>query len=367
MVLMACPESYGVQVIDGKRVPENLGSERGHEIHEVMSEYVNHCVKKRVPSDWGAFDKLASRKGAEARQILQPLRDGHIIDYRNVVGTELTLSLDEYFQPVSEKAAFQGTLDCLYDLGEGKALIVDYKSHPGPFEADTPQCHLYPLLVFQAYAHIESVEMSLVFVRYKKCVRSVTFSRTDVPFLIDYVQAFRERQVDIHQTGRNALKALPGSHCAYCPRLADVTCPIKEFNPAATHTPEERLRFNIWASQLAVQNTAALKSYVTASEKNVMVTDGNGVEYEYGAWPAVVLEFPLRETHQELERWQKTTREDLISKQVVGATKLKQALKAAKRRDLADAIANHTDPKGTAKWGVKRGGKEEEDEDDDRS
>jgi hypothetical protein len=390
--LLACEELYIAVVIQGRRPPANLGSERGTEVHDVMWRYITLCVIRNIPSDWAALDRLAAAKGPEAREICQNLRDSYVVNWRHSMGAELTLRLDHLFQPTEdpELAAFEGTLDHLEnDLLAGAAgsdaLITDFKTHPAPFEPDTIQAHLYSLLVLQTYAHVERVKFELVFARYQKCRRSVTYTRADVPALIEYMQGYRERQVDLHRRWDNicnprwatiplraveTVRALPGPHCQYCPRLADVSCPIAEFNPALTRTPEDRLRFNVWAAHLKAQNDEVLKAVVIGTEKNITIADGNGARYEYGAWPTVKLEFPLRQTYMELEAWHQQTGEDLMPALVVGATKLKQLLGARKRKDLADELANIATPKPGAKWGVRSQdspGPEEDADDGDNS
>jgi PD-(D/E)XK nuclease superfamily len=353
--LLACEVLYATVVIAGQATPPSLANYRGQEIHDVMAKYIRGCAEQRRPSWWPFFDQLARARGPEARQILRGLRNHYVVDFDHHLGAEQKLRLDHNFQPCGERgdtAAFEGTLDHLLGyVTQGK--IEDFKSHPAPFEAKTPQAHLYPLLVLQHYPEFEQVTFELVFVRYRNCRRAVSWRRSDIPELIDYMQAFRERQVDLHARADDA-EATPGAHCQYCPKLADVTCPVAEFNPHATHSPEERLRFNIWASQLKAQNNEVLRSYVNASDENVTITDGKGQRYEYGCWDHASTVYPLAKVYHELLEWKRERGEDLVPRMRVGATELKQMLKAKKRADLAERIGRHLVPVNTPRWGVKK-------------
>lgn len=367
---MACEELYATVAIENVVMPSNLGSDRGTQVHDVMAQYIRHCVARRIPSDWAALDRFALDKNAQARQILQGLRSEYVVNWAGSRGAELTLSLDSQFQPVVLGAVeayselrMQVTLDHLI-TADGIGEIEDFKTHPAPFEADTIQSKLYPLVAFQHYADLEEITFKLIFVRYRKCARTVHYTRQDVPELIDYVQGFLERQMDIHRrearesSTHRLLNVIPGPHCQYCPHLVQNSCPIGDFNEHVTHRPEEWLKFVIWSRQVQSRAKEVLKAYVGAHEKGVTVTDGNGETSEFNAWPSVSLEYPLRPTYEKLEEWRKATGEDLRPKLTVGATQLRAILKSRRRADLADELANVADPVSGSTWGVKVGKKE---------
>lgn len=380
--LLACDELYAVIVVDGREMPANLSSDRGTQVHDVMWQYINHCVARSIPSDWAALDRFAAAKRADARLILQSLRANYKVDWQHSIGAELKLGMDRNFQPTFEGVTrfdagsdpvhpppprFQVTLDHLL-IDENRGYIDDFKTHPGPFEADTIQSHLYPLAALQHFGNIDYVTFRLRFVRYRDCVREVTYSRNDVPDLIEYVQAFAARQVDLHRRvakDRSQIEAMPGPHCQYCPKLVEMSCPIAEFNEHATHTPQEWLRFLVWSKQMQVKALTVLRSRVAASEQNVKVLDGHGETYEFGNWPTVKISYPLIDTLEQLEQWKAKTGEDLRPKLEIGATGLRPLLKAIKRRDLADEIANVATPETGGKWSVRVAGQDVKEEEED--
>lgn len=362
--LLACDELYAAVEIQGQRMPANLASSRGTEVHSVMWEYITHCVQRTIPSDWGALDRFAAKKGAEPRQILRNMRDNYVVDYEGSMGAELTLSLDAQFQPCEnrvEKARYQVTIDHLRSTGP-KGTIEDFKTHPAPFEPDTIQAHLYPLVAFQTYSFLEEITFALNFARYPKCWRNKVWTREQVPFLMEYVQSLAERQADLHQrfAAKAELEAMPGPHCQYCPKMVGITCPIAKFNEHVTHTPKEWLQYLIWSTEMQKKARSVLKSAVVATEQEIQSVDGHGTPYVFNSWPAATIEYPLVETTDALLQWRQMSGEDLRPFMRVGSTELKNKMKAKKRAALVELIANVADPQPTTRWGVKVAGKEQE-------
>jgi hypothetical protein len=209
------------------------------------------------------------------------------------------MSLDENLDPTDASdvvesesgdsglpAAFQGTLDVILTFREeSKIGIDDAKSHPRPFDpAETLQGEMYALLCFQHFPWVMEVNFRLVFVRYHNLVRDVTYTREDVPKLIETVKAARARQRMIHEdydAGRE-IEAIPGAHCVYCSLLSNRGCPISEFNPLMQLSPEDRLRFHLWYSAFSAVNNKALKDVVQGTGRNVILRDYNGKIYSYG-------------------------------------------------------------------------------------
>jgi hypothetical protein len=325
----ACPHSYGVQVIEGHQMPGGLQSVRGLEIHRVMSRYIAHCVARKVPADWGEFDRLALGAGQEAATILDGLRDNYLVDYEHVYDTEFSLSSDE------GNAA--GTLDVLLKLSRTKAKIEDFKSHPRPFEPNTDQAMRYSFLVFENFPSVEEVEFELVFVRYSRCRRSVTFTRTeDYLKLRQQMLNSRKRQEEIHAAydAGKPLPALPGNHCQYCPLLQRPNgCPIGNFNPNTSATPEQWGRRLVLLKQQEAVAKRVLKDAIDASGLPVELQDGNGRVTRIGFKDHDSTQFPLLPTVQALFRHRDAFPEDVewIEKLFVSSTKLKSYLKAKKR------------------------------------
>lgn len=334
--VMSCPKSYETQVIESRTMPSGLQSARGTEIHKVMSLYVRHCWQRKVPADWEAFDRIALGVGVEAAEILDGMRDSYLVDFEHVYDTELKLAW----------ASYEGTLDVLLFPTPGKAEIKDYKSHPRPFDCEkTFQAKFYPLLVFLAFPEVEEVEFEYVFVRYSHCTRSVTYTRSDVPKLRQIAESARKRQREIHE--RYLLDepnpAYPGRHCQYCPLLQSLTaCPISEFNPQAQPSLEERARFAVWLGEVKKVNDQVLHDAVDATGQPVRFSDANGRVTEIGYNPHESFIFPAVDTMLAINDYIEATPDDAewVSKLVLGASKLKQYLKAKKRSFLHQHITD---------------------------
>jgi hypothetical protein len=297
--MMSCPKFYVTAVIEGKSLPGSLDSWRGTEIHRTMAAYLSYCALHGVSADLEAFSRFSRGAGPQAAKILAGLRDGFEVDYQHLFATELTLALDEKFEPTNlpaemegivkendAPAHYQGTLDGVYLFPEqAKVRIDDFKSHPRPFDpADKPQGKEYALFIFKHFPWAEVVTFRLVFVRYRKVTREVTFTRDQVPALVEALSAARDRQKSLHEryeAGQD-IEAVAGAHCFYCPLLTNVQCPIAQFNPQAQYTPAERLNFNLWYAQFSSANSAAMRQFVTETGRPIVLRDYNGKAYTYG-------------------------------------------------------------------------------------
>lgn len=308
--IMACPTFYVETFIKGRKQPGGLDSARGTQIHHVLSQIASWCAARGIGQDLQAFDSFARGVGPQAERILAGLRDGYSVDHKHLLATELPMSLDESLQPTRLAEAmegfcpdsqlpvsYEGTLDALYLFrDEYRAEIHDAKSHMKPFQPDdTLQGRMYALFVFQHFAWINEVKFRLIFVRYKNLYREVVYTRSDVPMLIDVVKAARARQLMLHEdyAANRDIEAIPGPYCGYCPMLANRTCPISEFNPAMQLSPSDRLKFNLWYSAFSRVNNAALKDYVQATGKPVILRDYNKKSYVYGPQEKEANVYPL--------------------------------------------------------------------------
>jgi hypothetical protein len=297
--LTSCPTLYVESVIKGNAQPGGMDSARGRQVHEVGSKYVNHCALQRVSSDLAAFDRFASGVGPLAARILGGMRDSYEVDFAHVLGTELTLSLDGKFLPTKvvpaiagtcvdtgEEAEVVGTLDALYAFPDERAMrIDDLKTHPHPFDpAEKLQGKTYALLVFLHWQWVQTITFRLIFVRYRKVTREVTFTRDQIPELIAAITAARDRPKKIHADyeAGNEIEALAGNHCHYCPLLTNAACPIAKYNPAMQLTMQQRLNFNLWYSAFSRANNAAMKAYEQETGKPIVLRDYNGKAYVYG-------------------------------------------------------------------------------------
>lgn len=349
----ACPRAYAEIYINGKVQPDSIPSERGSDIHRVMSRYVDYCVRERTESDWIKFNELASAAGPVAGPILDGLRDSYEVDWQHVYGTEITLRLAEDFEPCAppvemavqkyrlheEDAAYEGTLDAILLSNDGtRAKIVDYKSHPAVFEADSFQSTLYPFMLFKHLPDLETITFELVFVRYTNCVRTVTWKRTDMPEMQATISRARERQRITHENPDDAL-ALPCKSCTYCPLAKNLTCPIADWNEYTTLSNSDRLRAIEFYRRMRSLHMPVLKAHAEVNGP-ISYRDGNGRVYEYGPQEVPSTRYPLdRTTIQVLDDYSAATGESWESWNLdISSTALKAKLKAKKRTTLREVF-----------------------------
>lgn len=361
---MACPHSYLIQ-IEGVRMPESDVSHRGTQVHHVMAQYVRECTGRKITSDPKLFDQLAKAVGSEAGGILDGMRDNHPVDWQHVLATEIVLALDEDFMPTyfwvdehgevrtdvrgvkieripgveySEKpAAYIGTLDVLM-LANIAALVRDYKSHWRPFDPDTFQSKLYPLLVLQHFTQVEKVTFELIFVRYRNVRRQVSFERENMVGLMREVERARQRQIEYHEAkaADRDVPVLPGDHCQYCVLLHNLQCPIRESNPSANVPIEERLRFQIWADKMREANMPIIKSFVDANDP-LTVTDANGTRYTANYHEKESEVYLALETVAMCMEWNDANggmEKAFLAGLTISSSSIKSKLKANKRADL---------------------------------
>jgi hypothetical protein len=290
-----------------------MESARGNQVHKAGAAYAAWCAHKGVAMDLEAFDQFAQGAGPAAAKILVGMRESFQIDFAHLLATEVPMSLDENFQPTdvamsieSESGdsglppVYSGILDTLYLIREEAEIdIDDLKTHPRPYDPSDPdkslQGKMYALFAFQHFLWAMKVKFRLIFVRYKNLVREVTYTREDVPMLIESVKAARSRQLMIHadyEAGRE-IEAMSGAQCIYCPLLSNRSCPIAEYNPQMQLTPSDRLRFNLWYSAFSKVNNKSLKEFVDGTGRNVIVKDYNGRAYSYGPVESESAVFPL--------------------------------------------------------------------------
>lgn len=361
-------------------MPSGLDSTRGTQIHKTMAMYLSHCARKGVGVDLDAFDQFSRGAGSQAAKILIGLRDGFVVDHDHLLATEVKMSLDEFFHPTEVadeiediavdsglEPAYEGTLDGLSVFrSEYRILIDDFKSHVRPFEpSDKPQGKQYALFVFQHFSWVQTVTFRLIFVRYKNLTREITYTREQLPELIDSVRSARARQQMLHDDyeAERDIEAIPGPHCQYCPLLANRECPIAEMNYEMQLTPEDRLKFNIWYGIFSRVNNTVLKDVINATGRAVVLRDYNGKIYKYGPVEKESKVYPLfrKSAGGGLLRdhagnpilpiidllldhiYVNPDDTEWITKLVISGTKLESALKAKSRVDIHQSISDTAD------------------------
>lgn len=298
-MLMGCKKNYVTQIIQGRKQPGGLESRRGNEVHHTGSQYFSGCARKGVAMDLDMFDELSKGAGPVAARILSGMRDSYQVDFSALLATEIRMSLDENFEPTDISAeldgvcadtgmppCYSGTLDGLYMYrDQSRSAVHDLKTHPKPFDPDeTLQAKMYCVFVMKHFPWVEQVLFRLIFCRYKNLVRECTFTRADLPKLIESMRAARDRQKVIHleyDAGKE-IEATGNDGCFYCPLLSDRECPILRENPDAQGEPSEWLSSALVYSAYARVNNARMKAWVQGNGKPILLKDYNQKCFTYG-------------------------------------------------------------------------------------
>jgi hypothetical protein len=346
---MACETLYVCKHVQCARVAESEPAARGIEIHEVLATYINHLVAARCSTDLELFDALMKGTGTEAREVLEKFRDNHAFDPEKILTTELHIALDENFVPIERFGAdgqiadYEGTLDLVMLHSLTEAEIDDWKSYYQVIDADTFQSKFYPLLLMCLNPSLERVEFVLEFVRYGVS-RCAEYTRKDLPWLKELAQRERARQRKLHELvsfGDRDLKASPGRHCTWCPLLLN-GCPVAETNPYSQMTTEERLRFALWLQEAEKQNTKVLKDLMV-ERGPIRYRDGNQGEYLADFVPVEKKFYPYRNAVSILDEWFRAHLDEQWLREKLTVSGLASALKAEKRAELAQKLAEVVD------------------------
>lgn len=364
---LRCPTSYVAQVIEGKRTPESIASDRGSEIHRILARYAEHCASVRRGADWTFFDEIVEAVCPEAAPILDNIRDNWTMDFQHIYQTEIRLRLDEDLNPTileeqpdgsvvsseedalntgiaysDEPAAHAGTLDVLLLEDDQTAIVDDYKSHPQAFDPTTYQAMLYPYMVLKHFPEVRRVLFRLKFARFAKLERVTDWTREDMPEMESRLRQARAVQKRVHRDYvlDKERQVIAHSGCQYCPLAANLSCPMGEFNPQIAVSIEKRANFNRWATFVSKQNTEVMKNRVQATGVPIRVTDGVGDVWEYGAQEMAKRVYPLDQTLiQILDGYSEASGEDWGKmKLAVSSTTLRPKLDTKKRAALKDVI-----------------------------
>lgn len=406
---LACPFLYVESYVRRRHEPPNPYAERGQQIHLAIETYLRHLVATNQPSDFTFFAQLLDTGYLpEAVELLEGMRDTLIMDPQRVLAVEPYLALDEEMNPVDVDpaapphmlqdnppagVAFAGIPDLLVCPDAVTVDCFDWKSQFQIFDPETFQAQYYPMLIFMNYPGVQKINFHLYFVRYN-AIRSVEYTReADLDRLVRRAKRERARQLQLHfasdliegkmpddpmrEIGEEMTKAMPGGHCVYCPRLGssqalvsigdapaadNPACPIAGINPYTTQTPEDRLRFAVWASQAAKANAEVLREFVKAGGAVEFIGTDN-VRWAAEYMPTEKRILPALPTIALLQKWDAEHPDDqLCPKARIGRTELGSPLKAKKRAALAAEIGTVEITEQTTKWHI--GKRDDEDEEE---
>jgi hypothetical protein len=346
---MACETLYVRKHVQRVKVADSAPAARGTEIHQLLATYINRLVASRRSTDLETFDALVSRASAETRQGLEKFRGNHAFDPERILATELRIALDRDFEPIAEaglrepEVEYEGTLDLVMLDSLTAAEIDDWKSYYQIIDADTFQSKLYPLLLMCLNPSLQRVKFVLEFVRYGAS-RYVEYARGDLSWLKELARTEKARQRKLHDlaaSGERDLKASPGRHCTWCPLLLN-GCPVAKTNPYSQMTAEERLRFALWLEEAEKQNTKVLKDLVV-EHGPICYRDGNEREYLADFVPVEKRFYPYGDAISILEEWFRVHPEEGALRDRLTISGLSSAVKAEKRRKLAQELAGVVD------------------------
>lgn len=381
--LLACEHAYNLVHIQGLKPMDTIESERGTQVHEVLAPYAVHCSEKRVPADYLYLDSLLDRVGEQAAEVLQVCRENLEIDWENFWAAEIPMGLDKHFKPThsydhksnrielwegwgiessGEEPAYCLIADQLLIMpSETEGGVIDYKTHPRQFPADTFQGKLYVLAYFMHMPKLRQVVFTLKFVRYANVFTQAVYLRSDVPAMMEAVKRVRGHQLEIHEKVQQGmpLAVHGGSHCQYCPASKGdpAECPMLATNPALLSAPQRlswRLAFDVWNRN----NNQAMQQWVDGTGESIHTMDANGNNYTFGPESKKKTLYPLFAPNESggfdmpivdaLVDWAQGNPSDLVPKRRtekpwftqlrIGGTELSRYLKAKKREVVHNAI-----------------------------
>lgn len=325
---LACPASYVYSEVYDYKGLDNEYSIFGSEAHAILFNWAAHNWREKSQvTDQIHLETMLRCASHECAEMLRHFLDNFTLEWKNIVALEKhMLGGDD----------LEGTLDALLKEGSSHYRIIDYKTQHQVVEAKTFQSKLYPVLVFLNYPDAKTVDFTMAFTRYG-CVRSVSYTRADMPALMELIQASRTRQLAMHENPQAYEKeAVPGKVCIHCPLLRMRECPIEGRNPMEMD-PSERLQWQEYLKRAAKANDLVLKDLAmygdVKAEANGRQLKGGFVLKEtkqYPAGPALVL----------LNNWKETTdgADDLIADLHFSRSSLATKLKAKKRAILDQAM-----------------------------
>jgi len=364
--LLACPLFYVQQIIKGKDAPESIAAVRGRVVHAILCKYVRELSRAGLSKRPEYFDTLLHGLPADAREILEQQRDRIEINPEEIYMAELYCAMSDDFRPwkktmlagIEEEngpRAYESTLDLVLVKDPSAATIIDWKSQFQAVDPDTFQARLYSLQLFMLNPQFEKVTFELRFVRWGGKARAVAFNREDVPKLQAEARRYREMQIQLHKEASEdgfEPRVFAGAHCVYCPLLGN-GCPVEE-NPAEDVTT---------SMQKVLYYRLALKKFEPIVKEHcnafgpVTHKDGAGNVYE-AFWDTTEEKKISIDALPVIQKWAKAREKDFL--EYITLSGISGKLKAKKRADLADAVANFVTMKVKPKFRIGRAGETED-------
>jgi hypothetical protein len=347
---MACGHGYRAIHVHGMGRAGSTWADLGQEAHRLISEYINHLVETRQPTDYDFFDALAAGAPIDALDGLDRVRETLVIEPEKVYGTEQYIGLDKDFALVvmerveqghrtggDPRIEYEGTLDLILLHSRTEAEIPDWKNHFYIAAPESFQSKYYPLLLFCAMPSLQVIHFRLEYLRWGVS-RVVTFTRDDVPRLKRMATAARSRQRRLINLETEP-RATPHKGCMYCPLLLN-GCPIDKANPYGKLSAAERLRLQVYLEAAIKVNQSILKEW--AEKETISVQDENGATYTGSFVPRKRTRYALDNALPIIDAWDREHPEDPLRPHLtIGASELNELAKARKKRpDLGDTLSS---------------------------
>lgn len=325
---LACPASYVYSEVYDYKSPDSEYSILGSEAHALLFNWSAHNLREKSSvTDQIHLETMLHCASHECAEMVRHFLDNFTLQWKNIVSLERHMTGGD---------DLEGTPDVVLHEGNGHYRIIDYKTQHQIIDANTFQSKLYSVLVFLNYPDAKTVDFTLAFVRYG-CVRSVSYTRQDMPALMELVEASRTRQLAMHANPQQYEKeAVPGKQCIHCPLLRIRECPIDGRNPMEMD-PSERLQWQQYLKQAARANDLVLKEL--AMHGDIKATN-NGKAIKGGFVLKETKQYPMGDALVLLNNWKQTTdgADDLIADLHISRSALASKLKAKKRAILDQAM-----------------------------
>ena len=204
-----CPLRFKRKYIEKREEPASEALERGIAVHEVIAEYVKHCLAEGVQTD---LDFLRSIQGTdEVMEILETYASTHMIEPGDY-------EIEEMWKVPLGPFTFWGKVDLFQDCGELVAITdakTDWQLRSQTDIDRDLQLRTYAWMASVKYPQATEFHCAIDFVRHG-VLRETTYTLADIPAIEKTIIAkVEEIEAD------KKFQARPGPSCSYCAFTAD--------------------------------------------------------------------------------------------------------------------------------------------------
>lgn len=225
LCMFECPRAGFLRYVEKRPEPENEPARFGNLIHAAIAAIIGSGMrlepKEAVTQAAREVLGVTVEQVLESRDLIANLKIE--VDPTRVIGVE-----EEIVRPLSGGRAFYAGIDVL-EIDGSHAIVTDWKTDRATRSLENVardlQVRSYAWAVLDEYPYLESVTVTLYFVRYNHPV-SVTFLREEVAGIGEFLDSqAREIEERISSPG-SKWPAAPGERCRFCSYSLD--CPAVE-------------------------------------------------------------------------------------------------------------------------------------------